>query len=50
MNEKAYKAMNFAGVSNIVIGVVVAVEGVAAGVLAIISGARLLKDKKGLTF
>ena len=25
MNEKAYKAMNFAGVSNIVIGVVVAV-------------------------
>ena len=49
MNEKAYKAMNFAGVSNIVIGVVVAVVGVAAGVLAIISGARLLKDKKGLT-
>ena len=36
MNEKAYKAMNFAGVSNIVIGVVVAVVGVAAGVLAII--------------
>lgn len=27
MNEKAYKAMNFAGVSNIVIGVVVAVVG-----------------------
>lgn len=50
MNEKAYKAMNFAGVSNIVIGVVVAVVGVAAGVLAIISGARLLKVKKGLTF
>ena len=48
MNEKAYKAMNFAGVSNIVIGVVVAVVGVAAGVLAIVSGARLLKDKKGL--
>ena len=50
MNEKAYKAMIFAGVSNIVIGVVVAVVGVAAGVLAIVSGARLLKDKKGLTF
>ena len=50
MNEKAYKAMNFAGVSNIVIGVVFGVLGVAAGVLAIISGARLLKDKKRLTF
>ena len=50
MNEKAYKAMNFAGVSNIVIGVVVAVVGVAAGVLANNNVQHLLKDKKGLTF
>ena len=50
MNEKAYKAMSFAGVSNIVIGVVITVVGVVTGVLAIISGARLMKDKKGLTF
>ena len=48
MNERAYKAMSFAGAVNI--AVVIAVVGVAAGVLAIISGARLLREKKGLTF
>ena len=50
MNEKAYKAMTMAGISNIVIGIIVAVIGIAAGVMTIISGARLIKDKKGLTF
>lgn len=50
MNERAYKAMSFAGTVNIVVGIVIAVIGVAAGVLAIIGGARLLREKKGLTF
>ncbi|MGF0032083.1 hypothetical protein ACQRBN_03820 [Bariatricus sp. SGI.154] len=50
MSEKAYKAMNFAGVANIVVGVIVAVVGITAGVIAIVSGARLLKEKKGLIF
>lgn len=50
MNEKAYKAMNFAGAANITIGIVMVVVGVAAGIISIISGARLLKEKKGLTF
>lgn len=50
MNEKIYKSMTFAGVSNITIGIIVAIIGVATGILAIISGARLLKDKKQLTF
>lgn len=50
MNERAYKAMSFAGAVNIAFGIVIAVVGVAAGVLAIISGARLLREKKGLTF
>lgn len=50
MNEKAYKAMNFAGTANITIGIIVVVVGVAAGIISIISGARLLKEKKGLTF
>ena len=31
MNEKAYKAMNFAGISGIVTGIIVAVVGVTAG-------------------
>jgi len=46
MNERAYKAMSFAGAVNIAVGIVIAV----VGVLAIISGARLLREKKGLTF
>ncbi|MEX3029984.1 hypothetical protein [[Clostridium] scindens] len=50
MNERTYKAMSFAGAVNIAVGIVIAVVGVAAGVLAIISGARLLREKKGLTF
>ena len=50
MNERAYKSMGFAGVASITIGVIVAIVGVTTGIIAIISGARLLKDKKGLTF
>lgn len=50
MNEKAYKAMTFAGVSNIAIGVLLTVVGITTGIITIISGARLLKDKRGLTF
>ena len=42
--------MSFAGAAGIVTGLVVLVAGVAAGVIMIVSGARLLKDKKGLTF
>ena len=42
--------MNFAGVANIVVGVIVAIIGVTAGIISIVSGARLLKEKKGLTF
>ena len=50
MSEKAFRTMTMAGISNIVIGIVVAVIGVAAGVMTIVTGARLIKDKKGLTF
>ena len=50
MNEKIYKSMTFAGVSNLAVGVIVAVVGVVTGIITIISGARLLKEKKKLTF
>ena len=50
MNEKAYKAMTFAGAANIAVGIIIVVVGVAAGIISIISGARLIKEKKGLTF
>lgn len=50
MNEKIYKSMTFAGASNIAVGIIVATVGIATGILTIISGARLLKEKKKLTF
>ncbi len=50
MVEKAYKAMNAAGAASIAIGVVVLVIGIIAGILSIVFGARLLKNKKNLTF
>lgn len=50
MNEKVYKAMSFAGIANIVVGIIVAIVGITAGVIAIVGGARLLKEKRGLIF
>lgn len=50
MNEKAYKTMSLAGAANIAIGVVTLVIGVVVGTVAIICGAQLIKNKKGLTF
>lgn len=50
MNEKAYKAMSFAGAANIAVGIVIVTAGLATGIIAIVSGVRLLKNKKGLTF
>ena len=50
MNERVYKTMSFAGAANIATGIVIVVVGLAAGIIAIVSGARLIKDKKGLTF
>ena len=49
MNEKAYKTMSLAA-AGITVGIIVMVTGVAAGIISIVSGAKLLKDKKGLTF
>ena len=45
MNEKLYKAMGSSAVSSLVIGICVLATGVAAGVLLIINGAKLLKHK-----
>lgn len=46
--EKLYKTMERAGVSSIVLGIIVLVIGIAAGVLTIINGARLLKRKSSV--
>lgn len=48
--ENIYKSMKRVGAGNIVLGVIVMVVGVAVGIVAIITGAKLLKDKSDITF
>lgn len=50
MNEKTYKIMNTIGGGNIALGIIVLVTGLATGILMIVNGARLLKQKSGITF
>lgn len=48
--EKAYKTMSTAGAGSIVLGIIMIVTGVAVGIITIINGARLLKNKNEITF
>ena len=48
--DKAYKTMSTAGAGSIVLGIIMIVTGVAAGIITIINGARLLKNKNEITF
>ena len=48
MNEKVYRSMSLAGACNIAVGIVTLVTGIASGILLIVSGANLLKKKKGI--
>lgn len=50
MVEKAYRTMRNVGACNIALGIVITAVGMAAGILTIIGGARLLKSKQELTF
>lgn len=50
MEEKIYKAIGSIGVGTLVTGICVLAGGIAAGVLLIISGARLLKNKSRILF
>ena len=47
---RVYKTMRNTGILNIVIGSVILAAGVAVGVMAIVSGAILLKRKSEITF
>ena len=49
MSEKAYKTMAGAGAANIAVGIIVLVTGIASGILLIVQGGRLLKNKSDLT-
>ncbi|MBP3926099.1 MAG: hypothetical protein J6D13_02805 [Clostridium sp.] len=48
--EKIYKTMRGTGIINIVIGSVIITAGLTTGILAIVSGALLLKRKSEITF
>ena len=50
MSEEAYKTMAGAGAANIAVGIIVLVTGIASGILLIVQGGRLLKNKSDLTF
>lgn len=50
MMEKLYTKMNSIGISSIVMGIVAITAGVAAGVVMIVNGSRLLASKKDITF
>ena len=50
MNEKVYKTMAVNGAGNIALGVIMLVSGIACGIVAIVSGAKLLKRKSDIIF
>jgi hypothetical protein len=48
--EKIYKLMRRTGAGSIALGIVILVAGVTVGVLSIINGALLLRNKNDITF
>ena len=50
MEEKVYKTMGSTGAANLVVGICILVGGVSAGIMLIINGARLLKNKSKVMF
>ena len=50
MSEKTYKTMSITGAGSIAVGIVLLVVGVVCGVLYIISGSKLLKQKSEIIF
>lgn len=50
MPEKAYQTMKHAGAWNLVMGVLILVTGVTIGVMSLVYGGKLLKNKSEITF
>lgn len=48
--ERIYKTMRNAGTINLVIGIILTIVGLAAGILSIVNGAILLKKKSEIIF
>lgn len=49
MSEKTYRTMSRVGSGSIALGIVTLVTGVVAGILMIVGGAQLLKEKYKVT-
>ena len=47
---KAYLTMKYSGAGNIAVGIIVLVVGITGGILSLVSGAKLLKRKREITF
>lgn len=50
MPEKAYQTMRHAGAWNLVMGVVILITGITLGVMSIIYGGKLIKNKSEIIF
>ena len=50
MEERVYHTMKKAGITNLVIGILIIIFGIASGVSIIVNGAKLLHNKKDLMF
>ena len=48
--EKVYKTMGNVGGANIALGIIMLVTGITPGILTIVSGARLLANRKNIIF
>lgn len=50
MEERTYRLLNKTGAASIVLGVIMTVVGIAAGVITIVNGAKLIRGKKYISF
>ncbi|HIT05096.1 MAG TPA: hypothetical protein IAB53_00385 [Candidatus Scybalocola faecipullorum] len=50
VHEKIYRTMKNVGAGNLVFGIIIIIAGVTVGVMSIVNGARLLKNKSNILF
>jgi hypothetical protein len=48
--EKVYKTMRNTGAGSIALGIIILVAGLVVGIISIVNGAQLLKNKNSITF
>lgn len=48
MNEKIYHSMTLTGACDIAVGIIVLAVGITTGILTLVNGARILKNRKNI--